>query len=191
MPPPIGSADSGKRFPSNIPQGSKLMNFQRHFLTSCVAVYLLGGASFTPAAHAQARPSEELCKQVTPKRAKTNCALVVDFYDGFFNRRDLGSAERVVAPSYIQHNPDTPDGRKALVDYFTGYLKEHPKARSRIVRVSASGDLVWLHVHDTSSPDDRGSAVVDIFRVQRGLIVEHWDVIQPVPEKQANNNTMF
>lgn len=62
---------------------------------------------------------------------------------------------------------------------------------ARIVRSAADGDLVYLHVHATEHPGDRGEAVVDIFRVKDGKIVEHWDVIQPVPETSANRNTMF
>ena len=53
------------------------------------------------------------------------------------------------------------------------------------------GDLVWLHVHSTNGAGDRGRAIVDIFRVENGRIAEHWDVVQPVPEKSANGNTMF
>jgi len=50
---------------------------------------------------------------------------------------------------------------------------------------------VVLHVHSRPTPQDRGSAIIDIFRVENGKIIEHWDVIQPVPEKAANSNTMF
>lgn len=55
----------------------------------------------------------------------------------------------------------------------------------------ADGDLVMLHVHSQDKPGDLGVAVVDIFRVQDGKIAEHWDVIQPVPAKDANGNGMF
>ncbi len=74
---------------------------------------------------------------------------------------------------------------------FTEHFKADPEARSTIVRSAADGDLVFLHVHSTSNPQDRGSAIVDIFRVDHGKIAEHWDVIQPVPEHAANDNTMF
>ena len=62
---------------------------------------------------------------------------------------------------------------------------------ARIVRSAADGDLVWLHLNSTQNAQDRGEAIVDIFRVEDGRIVEHWDVIQPVPETSANENTMF
>ncbi|OWQ48910.1 hypothetical protein CDL60_03225 [Roseateles noduli] len=124
------------------------------------------------------------------KQEEANRALVVDFYDRFFNRHDIASA-RVVADSYRQHNPDVPDGKAPFVSYFSGFFKEHPTSTSRIVRSATSGDLVYLHVHFKVEPTDRGQAVVDIFRVADGRIVEHWDVVQDVPEKAANKNTMF
>jgi predicted SnoaL-like aldol condensation-catalyzing enzyme len=62
---------------------------------------------------------------------------------------------------------------------------------SDIKRVIAEGDLVVLHVHSRNTLSDRGRAVVDIFRVADGKIIEHWDVIQAVPAKSQNPNTMF
>jgi len=84
--------------------------------------------------------------------------------------------------------PDGPEGFKRLV----ALLKEKfPTSRNEIKRVIAEGDLVVLHVHSVREPGQRGRAVVDIFRVENGKIVEHWDVLQDVPEKAANDNTMF
>ena len=57
----------------------------------------------------------------------------------------------------------------------------------------ADGDLVALHVHNRRSPELRGNAVVDIFRIENGKVVEHWDVVQaiPDPDKAKNKNSMF
>jgi predicted SnoaL-like aldol condensation-catalyzing enzyme len=121
---------------------------------------------------------------------ESNRKLVVEFYDRFFNRHDVDAAQ-VVAEDYRQHNPHVPDGRQPFVSFFGKAFAENPRQRSRIVRSATDGDLVYLHVHATERPGDRGSAVVDIFRVKNGKIVEHWDVVQDVPEKAANDNTMF
>ena len=59
------------------------------------------------------------------------------------------------------------------------------------MRSAAHGDLVWLHVHSTNGPKDRCQAVLDVFRLKDGRIVEHWDVTQDVPAEAANKNTMF
>ncbi|MFM9271581.1 nuclear transport factor 2 family protein [Halomonas elongata] len=125
------------------------------------------------------------------KTEEANRALVTEFYDQFFNEHETEQSSRVLAQDYIQHNPGVPDGKAPFVDYFAGYFKENPDYQSEIVRSAADGDLVWLHVHSTNGDEDRGEAVVDIFRVEEGKIVEHWDVIQPVPDDSSNDNTMF
>ncbi|MPV61298.1 hypothetical protein CFB46_28040 [Burkholderia sp. HI2761] len=122
---------------------------------------------------------------------EANRQLVLTFYDRFFNRHEAVEAAAVVADDYKQHNPHVPDGKKPFVSYFVGAFQKNPASRARIVRSAADGDLVYLHVHAIERPGDRGEAVVDIFRVKDGKIVEHWDVIQPVPETSANRNTMF
>ena len=55
----------------------------------------------------------------------------------------------------------------------------------------ADGDLVALHLNSKLDENDRGNAIVDIFRVENGKIVEHGDVTQRVPEKTVSGNTMF
>ncbi len=122
---------------------------------------------------------------------ESNRQLVLQFYDRFFNQHEVQQAAQVVADDYIQHNPQVPDGKAPFVGYFGTYFKDNPQSRAKIVRSASDGDLVYLHVHSTNGKADRGQAVIDIFRVQDGKIVEHWDVIQAVPEQAANSNTMF
>ena len=128
-------------------------------------------------------------RNITSEEA--NLKLVVNFYEQFFNKHEVARAAEVVSEDYKQHNPEVPDGKKPFVDYFSQFFKETPQSKARIVRTATSGDLVWLQVHSTNSPSDRGQAVLDIFRVKNGKIVEHWDIIQDVPEKSANENNMF
>ena len=122
---------------------------------------------------------------------EANKKIVVDFYEAALGRMDVDAAVKFFGPKYIQHNPTAPDG----IEGFKGFIKflkeKYPNRKSEIKRVMADGDLVILHVHTKSNPEDRGSAIIDIFRVENGKIVEHWDVIQPIPEKTANGNTMF
>jgi predicted SnoaL-like aldol condensation-catalyzing enzyme len=124
-------------------------------------------------------------------REEANRKLVIEFYDTVFNKHEVEKGAAVIVDSYKQHNPMVPDGKKPFVDYFTGHFKENPQSKARIVRSATDGDLVYLHIHSTEKDGDRGTAIVDIFRVTDGKITEHWDVIQPVPETAANNNTMF
>ncbi|MCL9661244.1 nuclear transport factor 2 family protein [Paenibacillus hunanensis] len=135
--------------------------------------------------------------QVTPassKQVAANVKLVTTFYNDFFNKKDGDALKKYVDENYIQHNPSVPTGRKPL-ESFIPMLKSNPDSRNNIVRVIAEGDIVALHVHGQNNKDDRGAAVMDMFRVKtingKLKIVEHWDVVQEVPEKSANNNTMF
>ncbi len=96
------------------------------------------------------------------------------------NIRFKPHSDRYIGTQYIQHNPYVADGKAPFVNYFTQYFKEHPDAKNTIKRVVAEGDLVVLHVHSTQNAQDRGEAVVDIFRVEQGKIVEHWDVVQSI-----------
>jgi predicted SnoaL-like aldol condensation-catalyzing enzyme len=103
----------------------------------------------------------------------------------------LKAAEDMVAEGYFEHNPRFPTGRAAFIEILAKQFKQYPEASSRTVRSAVDGDLVWLHNHSILQPGDRGRAIVNIFRVAGGKIVEHWDVVEPVPEKSANDNTMF
>ena len=124
--------------------------------------------------------------------AEQNKKIVTEFYEGVFLKHQVKAyADQYIGNQYIQHNPEVPDGKAPFVDFFTGYFKENPDAKSVIKRAVAEDDLVFLHVHSTQNAQDLGVAVVDIFRIENGKIVEHWDVQQDVPTPTANMNTMF
>lgn len=124
--------------------------------------------------------------------AAQNKKIVTDFYEGVFLKHQVQEySDRYIGNQYIQHNPHVPDGKAPFVNYFTGYFKENPQVKNVIKRAIAEDDLVVLHVHSSQNAQDRGEAIVDIFRVENGKIVEHWDVQQAVPEQSANRNTMF
>lgn len=132
---------------------------------------------------------------VAPLRAaapQSNKDIVVAFFRMMFQDRDVDEAVRLyVGKNYIQHNPYMRDGVEPMVDFFPHYFEQHPQASVDIKRVIAEGDLVMVHNLWRESPEDRGQAVVDIFRVENGKIVEHWDVSQEIPENPANKNGMF
>lgn len=121
-----------------------------------------------------------------------NKKIVTDFYNGVFTQHQVKAyADRYIGTQYIQHNPHVPNGKAPFVDYFTQYFKDNPNAQNNIKKVIAENDLVVLHVHSKQNDADRGVAIVDIFRVENGKIVEHWDVQQAIPIDSANSNTMF
>ena len=126
-----------------------------------------------------------------PTPQEINKQNVMDFYDCLINRKDFDAARAHVGPGYTQHNPLWPSGIDGMKTFAETLRRDFPDAKSEIKRAFADGDFVILHIHSVRTPGSRGRAIVDIFRMEHGKIVEHWDVIQDIPETSANPNGMF
>jgi predicted SnoaL-like aldol condensation-catalyzing enzyme len=125
-------------------------------------------------------------------QTEKNKEIAVKFLTMIFNDHKVEEAFKLYSvPEYKQHNPYAASGAQAAISFFAPYLKANPEVRTEIKRVIAEGDLVAIHNNPKQNAQDRGRAVVDIFRVVNGKVVEHWDVVQDIPEKSANDNTMF
>ena len=121
-----------------------------------------------------------------------NKRLVTEFYELAINQlKPAEAARKYIELPYRQHNPEVPDGPDGFVQFISGMQKKHPKLKVVISKALADDDLVALHVHLTREPNDTGLAVAEFFRLKNGKIIEHWDVLQPVPEKTASGNSMF
>jgi predicted SnoaL-like aldol condensation-catalyzing enzyme len=125
--------------------------------------------------------------------SETNKTNTVAFHKKAVFEGDVENAFRTYAGSpYRQHNPLIEEGMDGLRKFVAWMRANRPDAHGEIKRLFADGDYVILHSHWHGLSDSpRGEAVVDIYRLEDGKVVEHWDVIQPIPETAANNNTMF
>jgi predicted SnoaL-like aldol condensation-catalyzing enzyme len=143
----------------------------------------------TPMAQAQTVDS---VSKVDAKQMQINKKNVVEFYNAALNEKDFEKASKYLGATYIQHNPVAADGPEGLKGFIAFLRDKFPNNKSEIKRVLAEGNYVIVHVHAVREPGTRGNAIIDIFRLDdNGKVVEHWDAVQPIPEKAANNNGMF
>jgi predicted SnoaL-like aldol condensation-catalyzing enzyme len=120
-----------------------------------------------------------------------NLELVLAMYRDVLIPFDSSQVDRYISPDYIQHSSLAPPGRQALKDFLDFIRRQSPDAETHIKRSFVDGNHVICHTHVIRHKGDPGLAVVDIFRVEGGLIVEHWDVLMQVPAKPVNTLPMF
>jgi predicted SnoaL-like aldol condensation-catalyzing enzyme len=120
-----------------------------------------------------------------------NKQLVLAFYHKIIGEKDYEGARQYMGSEYRQHAPYATDGHTGIAEWVRKFKEGFPQHRYEVKKVIAEGDLVVLHLHGMNGPNPHGESVVDIFRIENGKVVEHWDVIQPIPESADNANTMF
>ncbi len=122
---------------------------------------------------------------------EANKKTVMALYDAALNKKDFEEASKYLGSRYTQHNPVAKDGPEGLKAFITFLKEKFPNNHSEIKRIFADGDYVIVHVHAVREPGTRGNAIIDIFKLENGKVVEHWDAVQPIPEKSMNDNGMF
>jgi predicted SnoaL-like aldol condensation-catalyzing enzyme len=122
---------------------------------------------------------------------KQNKELVMRFLNEFMIGHNIDVLDELLGPNYTQHNPGLGHGKASLIKFFQDFWEIYPKPGYYLKRTVAENDLVAIHYHFQPDPKEAGYAIVDIFRIEDEKLVEHWDVVQKMPEKSENNSPMF
>lgn len=122
---------------------------------------------------------------------QANKQAVIEFYNKALNDKDFAAASKYLGNRYTQHNPTAADGPEGLKGFIQFLRDKFPQSHSEIVQAFADGDYVILHVHSVRTPGTQGRAIFDLFKLEHGKVVEHWDAVQDVPASSANANGMF
>lgn len=122
---------------------------------------------------------------------QANLDHVLAMYRDVLMALDSTRVDEYIRAGYIQHSSLAAPGVQSLKDWLDARAADSPDAVQTIHRSFADGDHVIVHVHVVRWPGDHGIAVADIFRMEGGMIAEHWDVLQEVPTNPVNPNSMF
>jgi predicted SnoaL-like aldol condensation-catalyzing enzyme len=122
---------------------------------------------------------------MTPEQNKK---IVLEAFETLFNRKDIEGARGFWSPDYIQHNPLVADGREGLFKFVSSLPAT---TRFEYQLVVAEGDYVMIHGRYSDNGYPANWVVVDILRLQDGILVEHWDVIQDEAKSSASGRPMF
>jgi predicted SnoaL-like aldol condensation-catalyzing enzyme len=118
-------------------------------------------------------------------------AAFAEFVDLFYTRKRVADAfALLVAEDYRQHNPSIADGPAAAIAALTPKFDGSPDARFEVLRTLVDGDLAMVHVR-ASRPGAPDAAVADLYRFAGDRIVEHWDVLQPMPARSVHDHPLF
>jgi len=140
-------------------------------------------------AHTDSLASQVTMLKSVNRQLEENKKLVMDLYQEIFGDKNIDAIDKYIGDNYIQHNPAVADGKEALRDALKVWFKNAPKEIIDVQHIGADGNFVYIHTK--SKRGNKTYSVIDIFRVDGGKVVEHWDVIQEVPAKAANDHPMF
>ncbi len=125
------------------------------------------------------------------EQEERNLQAVLDFYQVVINGQHYDRAADFLDDGYVQHKPEVETGPEGVLDFVRWVYSQSPDHKARVVRSFVDGDYVILHVHIMNGVEAENIAVMDIFRVEDGRLMEHWDVASPVPEAAKNVNGVF
>jgi predicted SnoaL-like aldol condensation-catalyzing enzyme len=162
----------------------------RQFIRATAVTASLQIALLAPA-HADTKADQQRMLSASTPALKANKKLVYDFWREVLEGGHLDLASKYLAPGYIQHNPNVPTGRDGFVAFFSKFAKPHaiaPTIEQPLINIVAEGDIVVLSFADNKpDPANAGKTYTttwfDMFRIEKGVIAEHWDPAQKKAEQ--------
>jgi len=159
---------------------------QRGLLTTSLALVFAMPLTARAQVAVTANPQHEAMLASSDPKLAANKRLVYDFWRSVFEGGHMELAEKYMAESYIQHNPNVATGRAAFVEFFSSRVKPREiadRVKAPLVAIVAEGDLVVLaFAREGADPKDPAKKVTttwfDMFRIEGGRIAEHWDPAQ-------------
>ena len=126
-------------------------------------------------------------------KEQRNKEVVSQAYKEFFNQGRTNLVGTFFARDFIQHDPTVAAGQQGLVKQVKQNQALHPRPVTTIKHIIADGSLVMVHGQISTTPNNEasGQAFMDVYRLEGGLIVEHWTSVEAVPASSANGNSMF
>ncbi len=124
-------------------------------------------------------------------RPEDNKEVVLNFIGKAVNEGDIEAASVYFGERYIQHNPNIADGADGFRAYVQRLRAAFPSVKGEVKRIFADGDFVIVHMLAKREPTEEGMAIVDIFRLNAGRLVEHWEVRQPIEQSTLHANSMI
>ncbi|SCY75266.1 Predicted SnoaL-like aldol condensation-catalyzing enzyme [Flavobacterium anhuiense] len=121
---------------------------------------------------------------------ETNKKIAQTAYQRIFGDLDVSAVDEFISKDFIQHNPTLPDGIegvRGVVQMLS--LQGVPKQQIQFKHIIAQDDTVILHTR--TEMGGKEWRFIDIYRIEKGLLAEHWDAMMQMPDEPANNNPMF
>ncbi len=115
----------------------------------------------------------------------SNKEVVLRFYEKVFNAWDVSDLDTYMRDDYIQHNPTVADGKEGFIAFTKGFFAQKP--RMEIIKIGEEGDMVYVFFKCTMG-NGGVNKVCDIYRLQDGMLAEHWDVVSHIPEDLVPKN---
>ncbi len=124
-------------------------------------------------------------------KEQANLEVCTRMYHDMLFKFDASLIDRYLPADYVQHSTAASNGREGLRAFFANRADRFPDVRMKIMAQFADGDFTIFHIHTVREAGDPGMSIIDIFRMEDGMVREHWEVLQEIPADLPHDNGVF